>query len=1173
MSKLKTFAASFALLCLVFFVGGCGQEAVVLPDSVRPVVTTTTPAAGATGVSTATTLTATFSKTMTSSTINPTTFKLSGPGGAAVAGSVSYAASGSVATFVPAANLLASTTYVATVTTGAQDTASPANSLLADYVWTFTTASANVPVAPTVISTNPANGAASVAVTTAVNATFSAAMNAGTLNTTTFRLAAPGGATVAGTVTYAAGTSVATFTPLTPLAPSTTYAGTITTGAQNTAGTPLAANYQFTFTTAAASTVVAPTVVLTTPTNGATGVSIATAPTAAFSTAMNPASINNNTFTLAAPGGAAVAGTVTYATTGSVATFTPATPLVTNTTYVATITTGAQNTAGTPLAANYQFTFTTAGANVPVAPTVISTTPVNGATGVSLATAPTATFSTAMSASTINSSTFTLAAPGGAAVAGTVSYVTTGSVATFTPTTPLTANTTYVATITTGAQNLAGTALASNTTWTFTTAQPPTAPTVISTIPVNNATGVPLNQTLSAVFSKAMNAATISTTTFRLTGPSGTVIAGTVGYTASTNTATFTPSGVLLPSSTYVATITTGAQDTTGTALTANYIWTFRTVAAPTPPTVISTVPANNAAGVPFNQIITATFSEAMNPATVNSNTFTLTAPGGVAVTGTVTYTASGSVASFTPTAALLPNTTYVATITTGAQDLIGTPLANNYVWTFTTGAAPDTTKPTVIFTVPANNATNMPFNQAISATFSEAMDPSKFTAATFTLTGPGITPVTGQVTYAAISNTATFTPAVALVPGTLFTATITTGVSDLAGNTLAVNYVWTFSTGAAPDTTAPTVTLTNPISGATAVPLNGTVSATFSEAMDPLTITTATFTVMPSGGTALAGTVTYNAVNFIATFTPSAPLVAGTTYVANVTNGATDLAGNALAAGSLPNPWSFSTSAVVVVPPVNLRTAALFGGFGGGAGMTNMGTQTIVNGNIGTTGVSTLITGFHDNTPNCTYTETTLNIGLVNGTINTAPPPPTVGCPGEGTAATSAIAAQASQDAQTAYAALVAFPNGLDVSTCAGCGGGSAGELGNRTLAPGIYKSAPGTYGITQGNLTLDAQGDPNAFWVFQASTTLTVGTPSGARSVLLVNGAQAKNVFWQVGTAATINGIVGGGTMTGTIISQSGISVSTAGVAQVTTINGRALVLTGPVTLVNTVINVPAP
>jgi hypothetical protein len=144
-------------------------------------------------------------------------------------------------------------------------------------------------------------------------------------------------------------------------------------------------------------------------------------------------------------------------------------------------------------------------------------------------------------------------------------------------------------------------------------------------------------------------------------------------------------------------------------------------------------------------------------------------------------------------------------------------------------------------------------------------------------------------------------------------------------------------------------------------------------------------------------------------------------------------------------------------------------------------------------------------------------------------------------------------------------------VSLCPGCGGGGAGELGNRTLAAGTYKSAAGSFDITMGDLTLDAKGDPNASWVFQMATTLTVGTPSSNRNVLLVNGAQAKNIFWQVGTAATINGILGGGTMQGTIISQAGVSISTAGVVAITTLNGRALSLVGPVTMVNTVINVP--
>ena len=90
----------------------------------------------------------------------------------------------------------------------------------------------------------------------------------------------------------------------------------------------------------------------------------------------------------------------------------------------------------------------------------------------------------------------------------------------------------------------------------------------------------------------------------------------------------------------------------------------------------------------------------------------------------------------------------------------------------------------------------------------------------------------------------------------------------------------------------------------------------------------------------------------------------------------------------------------------------------------------------------------------------------------------------------------------------------------------------------------------------------------------TLSNHGPGAAfpQSVILVNGAQSKNVFWQVGSAATINA-GGGGTMVGTVISQAGVAVSTPGNVTVVTINGRVLSLGAAVTLVNTVINVPGP
>ncbi|KAI9451716.1 hypothetical protein F5148DRAFT_986404 [Russula earlei] len=235
-----------------------------------------------------------------------------------------------------------------------------------------------------------------------------------------------------------------------------------------------------------------------------------------------------------------------------------------------------------------------------------------------------------------------------------------------------------------------------------------------------------------------------------------------------------------------------------------------------------------------------------------------------------------------------------------------------------------------------------------------------------------------------------------------------------------------------------------------------------------------------------------------------------------------------------------------------------MFGAFGGNAGITNQGLNTVINnGSISSTAASTLITGFHDGTTGDVYTQTPLNVGLVTGRIYTAPPAP-------GNATSFAIAVQALADATTAY-------NSISPASKQGGTDPGAGELGGLTLAPAVYKSAGGTFKITNGNLTLDGKGDPNAVWIFQAASSLTVGTagPAGARSIILINGAQAKNVFWYVGSSATING-AGGGIMAGTIIASAGVTFSTAGNAVQTVLNGRALSIVASVTMVNTTINV---
>ena len=328
------------------------------------------------------------------------------------------------------------------------------------------------------------------------------------------------------------------------------------------------------------------------------------------------------------------------------------------------------------------------------APIVTSEMPLSASAGL-CTTVVTATFSLPMNPTSINGSTFTLAGPGTTAVTGTVSYDASSSTATFTPSSALLATTAYTATITTGATDEYGIALASNFVWTFTTGSC-VPPTVISVTPPTVSVGVCPSTAVTATFSQAMNPSTINTTTFTLTaGTPPVAVTGVVTYAGST--ATFTPSSPLALNTHYTATITTGAMDLSGVSLASNFVWTFTTATvACIPPVVVSVAPPNLAVGICPNTLLVATFSEAMNPATINTTTFTLTLPGTppVAVTGVVTYNPAIYAATFTPTDPLALDTLYTATITTGAQDLGGDSLASDYVWTFTTSSNVHVTPP-----------------------------------------------------------------------------------------------------------------------------------------------------------------------------------------------------------------------------------------------------------------------------------------------------------------------------------------------------------------------------------------------------------------------------------------------------------------------------------------------
>jgi hypothetical protein len=199
----------------------------------------------------------------------------------------------------------------------------------------------------------------------------------------------------------------------------------------------------------------------------------------------------------------------------------------------------------------------------------------------------------------------------------------------------------------------------------------------------------------------------------------------------------------------------------------------------------------------------------------------------------------------------------------------------------------PPLTTPTVN---PTDGAVNIEIDANISATFIENIHPATITTNTIYITG-----ISGSVSYDVPTKTATFNPNSNLSYDTTYTATISTGVEDLDGNSLQTDYTWFFTTEAAPDTIPPTVISTSPSDNEADVPVDSIISVIFSEDMDAATINSNTLHL----DNAATCSVSYDAGTRTATLMPSADLNEETNYIVTVTTGARDMAGNALQAES----------------------------------------------------------------------------------------------------------------------------------------------------------------------------------------------------------------------------------------------------------------------------------
>ena len=570
------------------------------------------------------------------------------------------------------------------------------------YLDDVTLSGPSVPGAPTGVTATAGNGSASVS--------WTAPTSTGGSPITSYTVTPYVGSTAQTPVTVS-GSPPATSTTVTGLTNGTNYTFTVSATNTNGAGPASAPSNAVTPSNLPG----APTGVTATAGNGSASVSW-TAPT---STGGSP--ITGYTVT---PYVGSTAQTPVTVSGSPPATSTTVTGLTNGTSYTFRVSATNANGAGPASAPSNAVT-------PAAAPAVTSVTPNQGTTGVSVSVAPTATFSQAVVPSTVS---FTLKDSGGNTVAGSVTFDSTNTIATFTPGSQLAPSATYTATVL-GAQNSSGTPMSGPFSWSFTTAGPQCPCSIWQN-------GAPTGAT-DANDTSAVNLGV------KFQASSSGMVTAVRFYKESDNTGShigslWTSSGTLLASGTFSGESASGWQEldfsspvaiTAGTTYVASYhtnaghyaatsnglasavtngpltalasggvyaygssnafpsnafqasnYWVdvvFSPLSGNTPPSVTTVTPSPNSTGNAVSVAPTATFSQAVVPSTVS---FTVKDSGGNTVAGSVSFNGANTVATFTPTTSLAGSTTYTATVS-GAQNTSGTPMSSPFSWNFTTGA------------------------------------------------------------------------------------------------------------------------------------------------------------------------------------------------------------------------------------------------------------------------------------------------------------------------------------------------------------------------------------------------------------------------------------------------------------------------------------------------------
>ena len=862
------------------------------PETQGPAVVAVSPGNSAAGVPVNSQVVAQFSEPL--SVITATTGFQVLQGGRPVLGAVALSNGNTQLTFTPVSPLIPNTLYTISATSQITDVAE--NPLTNPGTFTFVTGAVADNTTPTVTVVSPANGATGVPTNAVIQLQFSKRVDALTVSTADF-LVAPFATSipVPGTIAVSADGLTATFTPSTPLDPSTNYFIEATGGILDLQGHPL--QFIFTsFTTGLGTDTTAPTVVQVSPGNGTLGVAVNPQVVVVVSAPVSAASVGSNAITVAS-GGTPVAGAISLSSDRATLTFVPSSLLSASTTYTVTVS-GFTDQAGNPVTP-FSSTFTTGTSGVAdtTRPTVTTVSPANGATGVPASSSIVLTFNEVIDPATVNANTVQIEASGfSGELAGSYAVDTTGKIVTFTPVSPLPGNT-LIFVVVNGVTDLSGNG--NNffeSTFTTGAGTDTTSPTVLMVTPGNGAAGIGLNATVVLTFSKSLNRNTVNGNTVGLL-VNGSKLGIGINISADNRVVTLN-TGTLPAASTVTVVATTGVTDLFGNAL-GNFESSFSTATAfdTTHPAVVTQRPGNGATGVPVNSSVVLYVNEAMNAGTVQGALHV--SQNGVLASGTTQVSDNGQVVVFTPSIPWQNNALIQVFLDSTALDADGNSLSS-YQGSFRTAVDTTTITPGVVSVSPSGS--NVPTNVVIDVGFNEPLNAATVNSTTVSLLQDVCCNFPAVPSTATLLNGGTvvqITPSAPLQPNTTYFVQINSGLQGANGLAFPFTQnVLFLTTGAGTDTAAPTIVSVSPPNGSVNVGDNAQIRVVFSKPVNPLTVNAGSIQLTGGGTTAVADSISFSNNNQSVVLVPHAPLPDNTLMTLTIT-GVTDVAGNAAATQS----------------------------------------------------------------------------------------------------------------------------------------------------------------------------------------------------------------------------------------------------------------------------------